>query len=113
MMVIPASPAATTIMVAREDFSIPGGEDVNGGASGEAFPLESRFFHLLRDASPDVVLLDLTRANGSGIETILKIRRQSTIPILVVYGGEEGDARNYRIAGAADCIPAPLDVVTL
>ena len=59
------------------------------------------------------MLLDLSRANGNGVETILKIRRQSTVPILVVHGGDEGKARDYRIAGAVDCLLAPIDVVTL
>lgn len=106
-------PTATTIVVAREDLSIPGGEDINDNMQPRAISLETRFFSLLRESQPDVVLLDLSRANGHGVETISKIRRQSTIPILVVYGGNEDDARNYRIAGAAECIQAPIDVVML
>src|SRR5215470_13307486 len=105
--------AATTIVVAREDFSIPGGEYHGEDAKAPALPLECRFFNLLREAKPDVVLLDLSRANGNGVETILKIRRQSAVPVLVVHGGDESTARDYRIAGAVDCIGAPIDVVTL
>ena len=59
------------------------------------------------------MLLDLSRANGAGVETIHKIRRQSAVPILVVYGGDDSDAHKYRTAGAANCIVAPVDVVTL
>jgi hypothetical protein len=58
-------PAATTIVVAREDFSIPGGEENNDGDNRGG--LESRFFNLLREAKPDVVVLDLRQANGDGI----------------------------------------------
>ncbi len=105
-------PTATTIVVAREDFSIPGGEILDEAANQLPL-LETSFFRMLRESKPDVVLLDLTKANGHGVETILKIRRQSTVPILVVYGGDEKVARDYRIAGAADCIPAPVDVVAL
>jgi two-component system, OmpR family, response regulator len=104
-------PAATTIIIAREDFSIPGGEDRNNQA--EPIALEDQFFRLLREAKPDVVVVDLSRANGSGAGTILKIRRQSSVPILVVRapGGER--ERDYRIAGAAECIVSPVDVVKL
>lgn len=108
-------PTATTIVVAREDFSIPGGDpslDPDGSEVETGGP-EGRFFNLLKDAKPDVVVLDLTHANGKGVETILRIRRQSTIPILVVCEESAHTARDYRIAGAADCIAAPVDVVTL
>jgi DNA-binding response OmpR family regulator len=106
-------PAATTIVVAREDFSIPGGEDRDATAPPDPAALESRFFNLLRDAKPDVVVLDLSRANGSGVGMILKIRRQSSVPILVVCGSDGENANDYRIAGAAECIASPVDVVTL
>jgi DNA-binding response OmpR family regulator len=105
-------PTATTIVVAREDLSIPGNEEALD-PSGPRPVVENRFFNLLRDSKPDVVLLDLSRANGAGVETIHKIRRQSAVPILVVYGGDDSDAHKYRTAGAANCIVAPVDVVTL
>lgn len=110
-------PTATTIVVAREDFSIPGGDASLDPPLDPEVPegsgLEFRFFNLLKDARPDVVVLDLTHANGKGVETILRIRRQSAIPILVVCEENAHTARDYRIAGAADCIPAPVDVITL
>jgi two-component system OmpR family response regulator len=104
-------PAATTIIIARRDFSIPGGEDsdIEVGAVAR----ESRFFDLLREAKPDVVVLDLSRANGSATSSIVKIRRQSSVPILVVCEPGAERERNYRIAGAAECIASPVDVVTL
>jgi len=71
--------AATTIVVAREDFSIPGGEYHVEDAAVLAMQPEFRFFHLLREAKPDVVLLDLSRASGNGVETILKIRSPSQV----------------------------------
>ncbi|HEY1794710.1 MAG TPA: response regulator transcription factor [Stellaceae bacterium] len=107
-------PTATTIVVAREDFSIPGGDlslepDPTVGASGH----ETRFFSLLRDSKPDVVVLDLSNANGKGVDTILSIRRKSTVPILVICEENAPNSRDYRIAGAAECIAAPVDVMTL
>jgi DNA-binding response OmpR family regulator len=107
-------PTATTIVVAREDFSIPGG-DPNPGFDPTIVETghENKFFSLLRDSKPDVVVLDLTNANGKGVETILRIRRKSTVPILVVCEESAPNARDYRIAGAAECIAAPVDVITL
>jgi two-component system OmpR family response regulator len=107
-------PTATTIVVARADFSIPGGDpsldpDPALGAAGN----ETRFFNLLRDAKPDIVVLDLSHANGKGVDTILRLRRSSTVPILVVCEANAPSARDYRIAGAAECIAAPVDVMTL
>jgi two-component system, OmpR family, response regulator len=104
-------PAATTIVVAREDFSIPGGEPPESSTPPEPVALESRFFNLLRESKPDVVVLDLRQANGGGVGMILKIRRQSSVPILVVCGEDIRNAQDYRFAGAAECIASPVDVV--
>jgi two-component system, OmpR family, response regulator len=104
-------PAATTIVIAREDFSIPGGEIQEGSARPEPMALESRFFNLLRESKPDVVVLDLRQANGDGVGMILKIRRQSSVPILVVCGEDTKCVQDYRFAGAAECIASPVDVV--
>jgi DNA-binding response OmpR family regulator len=106
-------PTATTVVVAREDFSIPGGDpglelDPAGSQTHEA-----RFFELLRESNPDAVVLDLSHANGKGVDTILRIRRNSTVPILVICEESAPSARDYRIAGAVECIPAPVDVMTL
>ncbi|HYM73888.1 MAG TPA: winged helix-turn-helix domain-containing protein [Stellaceae bacterium] len=109
------TPTATTIVVAREDFSIPGGEEQADGALDPA-ARESRFFDLLRDARPDVVVLDLSRADGDGdgdgVEMILKIRRHSSVPILVVCRSDTKSAQDYRIAGAAECISSPVELVS-
>jgi DNA-binding response OmpR family regulator len=104
-------PSATTIVVAREDFSIPGGEQQDDANPAEPVALESRFFSLLRESKPDVVVLDLREANGAGVGMILKIRRQSSVPILVVCDRDTHNAQDYRFAGAAECIVSPFDVV--
>src|SRR5580704_5961848 len=106
-------PAATTIVVAREDFSIPGGDDGESNTPREPGAIENRFFTLLREAKPDVVVLDLSRANGTGVDMILKIRRQSNVPILVVCPKDGNSVQDYLVAGAAECIASPVDVVTL
>jgi DNA-binding response OmpR family regulator len=104
-------PAATTIVIAREDFSIPGGEVNDGDGRPEAVSLETRFFSMLREAKPDVVVIDLREANGDGVGMILKIRRQCNVPILVVCGPDNQCAQDYRFAGAAECIASPVDLV--
>jgi two-component system OmpR family response regulator len=106
-------PTATTIVIAREDFSIPGGEEPEAATRTEPGALETRFFNLVQEARPDVIVLDLSRANGAGTGMILKIRGRSRVPILVVCDENSPDARDYRSAGAADCIGHPLDVVRL
>lgn len=103
---------AATILFAREDFSIPGSAEVSGAAKNPG-AIEARFFDLLRDSNPDVVVLDLSRSNGAGVDTILKIRQQSTTPILVVCDADQDSASDYRIAGAVECIPAPIDLMQL
>jgi two-component system OmpR family response regulator len=106
-------PGASTIVIAREDFSIPDGEP---GAMREVRPrtdLESQFFALVRERRPDVIVLDLRNATLDGTVPIRKIRQRSEISIVVIR--DEGDQReqDYRIAGAAECLAAPVDIIVL
>ena len=103
---------AAKILFAREDLSIPGAADP-APTDGNGITAERRFFDLLRDSKPDAVLLDLSRANGAGVETILRVRRRSTTPILVACDLNHPSTRDYRIAGAADCMPVPIDILLL
>ena len=102
---------ATTVIFARADLSIPGAPEISG-AGTNPLTTEARFFDLLRETKPDVVILDL-RASSSGVDAILKIRQQSSTPILVVCDPTDGLAREYHIAGAAECLPAPIDILQL
>ncbi len=105
--------AATTILFAREDLSIPGGAEI--GIPGRDWPdaVQAHFFELISRSSPDVIVLDFSRAPAAGTDTILSVRRRTEIPILVVCSPEQSQIEDYRIAGAADCIAAPLDIVGL
>ena len=58
---------ASTIVVAREDLSIPGAADADNGAACSAADVEARFFNVVRQHNPDVVVLDLTGSQGNGI----------------------------------------------
>jgi DNA-binding response OmpR family regulator len=103
-------PMASTIVIAREDFSIPGSESGSRGPASESAELERRFFELLRENRPDVVVLDLTTTAGKGVEAIRKIREQSGVPILVVCAADNPNSADYRIAGSAECLFAPVDI---
>src|SRR5271170_5248686 len=105
---------ASTIVVAREDLSIPGAADA--GSNGVAFSaadIEARFFNVVRQHNPDVVVLDLTGSPSAGTATILKIRRRTSVPILVVCDPEDPLMREYCLAGAAEAIQAPVDIMVL
>ena len=103
---------ASTIVVAREDLSIPGAADAGNGAT-DAVDVETRFFNVVRQHNPDVVVLDLTASQGNGIPAILKIRRRTGVPILVVCGRDDPQMREYCLAGAAECMQAPVDIMQL
>jgi DNA-binding response OmpR family regulator len=75
--------------------------------------VQAHFFDLISRSSPDVIVLDFSRAPVAGTNTILTVRRRTDVPILVVCSPEQPEMEDYRIAGAADCIAAPVDIVSL
>jgi DNA-binding response OmpR family regulator len=105
--------SAATIIFAREDMSIPGAIDPPSSGANRLPDAETRFFTLLADGNPDVIVLDFTRRPAIGVATILKIRQRSQIPILVICNLNHPSTTEFRIAGAADCISAPVDIMTL
>jgi two-component system, OmpR family, response regulator len=104
---------ASTIVVAREDLSLPGAEGSGNGSATTAAEIETRFFNVVRQHNPDVVVLDLTASVGNGIPTILKIRRRTGVPILVVCSPDDPQMREYCLAGAAECMQSPVDIMQL
>src|ERR1700738_3437666 len=105
--------SAVTIVLAREDLSIPGAPPGAGARPDDADAIQRRFFSLVEASKPDVIVLDFSAAPRSGADTILTIRWRSTVPILVVCNPAQTQAREYRIAGANDCITAPVDPLRL
>jgi len=104
---------ATTIVFAREDLTIPGAAE-DAAPSGRGDAAQIRFFDLVSRSQPDVIVLDFSKApEGAGTDTILRVRQRTDIPILVVCRAKAPLLEDFRIAGAADCITAPIDVVTL
>ena len=106
-------PGSSTVVVAREDLSIPGANEEKRPTPGEAKNVERILFELVRDSRPDVVLLDLSNTTGAGVEAILKIRQRCAVPILVVCAADDPRTGDYRIAGAAECLASPVDIVLL
>ena len=104
---------ASTIVVVREDLSIPGASDPNDSRPLNPAEIEARFFNVLRDSKPDVILLDATSLHGDGIAAIVRIRQRSAIPVVVVCTVDDKLIRDYRLAGATECLSPPVDIVAL
>src|SRR3954447_12924984 len=104
---------ASTIVVAREDLSIPGATGASGERISDTADLEVQFFNVLREHQPDVVVLDLRDSREQGISAILKVRRRSATPIVVVCTADDPLIREYCLAGAAECMEAPVDIMLL
>jgi len=104
---------ASTIIVAREDFSIPGAARNVESQTGDSKDERQRFFDLLRESQPDVVVLNLTVTEGRGVSTIQEVRQHSSVPILVVCAPADPLAPDYRSAGAAKCLHPPVDIAEL
>lgn len=102
---------ASTIIVAQEDFSIPGAHRNDTDQTEPSTDERQRFFDLLRQSRPDVVVLNLTATKGHGVETIREIRQQSGVPILVVCSSADPLASDYRSAGACRCLHPPVEVI--
>lgn len=83
--------------------------------------LETRDFHVLEASTtaeaislaashlPEVVLLDLTLADGEGYEVIAALREWSSVPILVISARDQEDAKIRALdAGADDYLTKPF-----
>lgn len=103
---------AATIILAREDLSIPGAVPAVA-ASDSANSVQARFFELVDRARPDVIVLDLSGTPSNGTQAILTVRGRTDIPILVVCDPQQPFLDDYRIAGAADCVAAPVSIIGL
>lgn len=65
---------------------------------------------LLKPRSFDLVLLDLMLPGATGEELIAEIRRDSTVPIIVISAKGQEDKLNALKSGADDFISKPFDV---
>ena len=104
---------ASTIVVVREDLSIPGAVEAQASVAADSANSEAQFFNVLRDSKPDVILLDATSGRGDGVAAIGKVRERSTIPIVVVCPCDDQRMRAYRVAGATECLNPPVEIIAL
>ena len=105
--------ATSTVVVAREDLTIPGAVEASGLETNDPEHIENELFKTLEQNKADAVLLDLTASRGQGVAAIRRIRRRSAVPILVVCRPEDTLAADYRRAGAAACMNPPIDLMQM
>ena len=105
--------ATSTVVVAREDLTIPGAAEAQSFDTNDPEHVENQFFKTLEQNRADAVLLDLTNSRGQGVAAILRIRRRSAVPILVVCRPEDLSAPDYRRAGATACLNPPIDLMRM
>jgi two-component system OmpR family response regulator len=105
--------ASATVIIAREDLSIPGAAEDGEPAASRSDAVKARFFDLVNSSRPDVIVLDLSRAAVSGSDAILTVKQRTQTPILVVCDPAQARLDQYRVAGATDCVPAPVDIIAL
>ena len=69
---------------------------------------------LLRHALPDVMVLDLGLPDGDGVDLVHAVRKQHTLPILVVSARHQ-EAQKIQLldAGADDYLTKPFSVSEL
>lgn len=69
---------------------------------------------LFQTENPDLVLLDVMLPELSGLEVLRRIRKESSVPVILVTArGETYDKVNGLNAGADDYIPKPFEIEEL
>jgi DNA-binding response OmpR family regulator len=105
--------ATSTVVVAREDLSIPGALEPDNAATNSPEQVENQFFNILDKHKADAVVLDLMGSQGNGVAAIRRIRRGSAVPIVVLCPPEDRRKPAYRRAGAVACMSPPIDLIQL
>src|SRR5437868_2862564 len=103
--------ATSTVVVAREDLSVPGALEPNNAGINSPEQVENQFFNILDQHKADAVVLDLMSSQGDGVAAIRRIRRGSAVPIVVLCPAEDKRMAAYRRAGAATCLSPPIDLI--
>ncbi len=102
---------AATIVIARHDLSLLGADADTAGAPQRPADIERSFFELVRVRSPDVIVIDCRGPSHDGIGAIHKVRQRTQTPVLIVCEADDPRQQDYRVAGAADCLSSPFDIV--
>jgi two-component system OmpR family response regulator len=105
--------ATSTVVVAREDLSIPGALEPDNAGINSPEQVENQFFNILDQHKADAVVLDLMGSQGHGVAAIRRIQRGSAVPIVVLCPAEDKRMPAYRRAGALTCMSPPIDLSEL
>lgn len=105
--------SAVNVVLAREDLSIPGSSAAPGPTAANGLSTKTAFFDLVSRSRPDVIVLDLSRTPEDGAASIVSVRRQCNVPILVACARVPRLIEEYGRAGASDFIPLPIDFAGL
>ncbi len=105
--------ATSTVVVAREDLSIPGALEPDNAGINSPEQVENQFFNILDQHKADAVVLDLMGSQGHGVAAIRRIQRGSAVPIVVLCPAEDKRMPAYRRAGALTCMSPPIDLSAL
>jgi DNA-binding response OmpR family regulator len=103
--------SSAKIVFARKDLSIPGAAE-GLPASQSRSDIEAHFFQLVDENEPDVIVLDCDDS-GAATDTISKVRRRTDVPVIVLCQPMGDLIEQYRGAGAAECIPSPVELPVL
>ena len=106
-------PGSSTIVIARDNLSIAGGEGDHTGQPARPADHERAFFSLLGEKRPDVIVLDFRGPHLQAMAAIRKIRQRCDIPIVILCDTDDPHQQDYRIGGAAECLEAPIDILAL
>ena len=86
----------------------------NSGYRVEGFDNAKEFFSKLTEKTPDLILLDVMLPELSGLEVLRRIRKTSSVPVIMITArGETYDRVNGLDAGADDYIPKPFEIEEL
>lgn len=105
--------ATSTVVVAREDLSIPGALEPNSAGITSPEQVDNQFFNILDQHKADAVVLDLMGSQGHGVAAIRRIRRGSAVPIVVLCPPEDPRKSAYLRTGALTCMSPPIDLTEL
>ena len=103
--------SSAKIVFARKDLSIPGARE-KFSAKQRQSEIEAHFFQLMDENNPDVIVLDCDGASAA-TDTVLKVRRRTDVPIIVLCQPVGDLIEQYCDAGAAECISSPVELAAL
>jgi CheY-like chemotaxis protein len=104
--------SSAKIVFARQDLSIPGAPD-KPAIGGRPDAIEAHFFDLVDNNEPDVIVLDCVEATSAATDAVMRVRRRTEVPIIVLCRPVPALVAQYLGAGAADCVASLGELAVL